>query len=187
MSRIVAGIHRGRRLNMPKGKDVRPTTDRMRERLFSMLMHSRYPDIIDARVADLYAGTGALGLEALSRGAAHTTFVEKARSSVDIVNSNIALLKLEKETKVISGSARTLPKAVAPFDFIFMDPPYRQGHVTPTLESILDSNWLAEDGVIICELATDDDSVFPDALDVIDERTQGQQRIVFLMRKNTEG
>lgn len=180
MSRIVAGIHRGRRLNMPKGKDVRPTTDRMRERLFSMLTHSRYPDLADARVADLYAGTGALGLEALSRGAAHTTFVEKARSSIEIIKSNIALLKLEKETQIISSSAHSLPKISEPFDFIFMDPPYRQGHITPTLDAILKGNWLGENGVIICELASDDDSDFPTELNLIDERSQGQQRIVFL-------
>ncbi len=181
MSRIVAGIHRGRRLNMPKGKDVRPTTDRMRERLFSMLMHSRYPDMVGARIADLYAGTGALGLEALSRGAEHTVFVEKARSSVDIIKSNIALLKLEANTKLINGSAQSLPKPPHAFDFILMDPPYRQGHVEPTLASILKNNWLDKDGVIICELATDDESTFPQELELIDERSHGQQRIVFLM------
>lgn len=187
MSRIVAGTHRGRRLHMPKGRDIRPTTDRMRERLFSMLMHSRYPGMSDARVADLFAGTGALGLEALSRGAAHATFVEKARASADIIKSNIELLKQDKASRLILASAHNLPETAAPFDFIFMDPPYRQGHVTPTLKTILEKNWLAEKGVIICELAVDDNSEFPEMLDLIDERSQGQQRIVFLMHKQSEG
>ncbi len=171
---------------MPKNMDVRPTTDRMRERVFSMLMHSRYPDMAGSYVADLYAGTGALGLEALSRGASHCTFVEKARSSIDIIKSNIALLHEEENTHVFSGNAQALPSPSQSFDFIFMDPPYRQGHVTPTLEGIIAQKWLSERGVIICELASDDEASFPQELEIIDERTQGQQRIVFLMHAQTE-
>lgn len=184
MTRIVAGLHRGRRLDVPKGRDVRPTTDRMRERLFSMLMHGRYPDMAGAHVADIYAGTGALGLEALSRGAEHVTFIEKARASLDCIRLNIAALKAESETLVMPVNAKNLPAAKSPCDFIFMDPPYRMGLLAPTLENVMEQSWLAEGGVIIAELASDEDLTLPDGLEVQDERSQGQQRILFLMRSD---
>lgn len=180
MTRIIAGIHKGRRLNVPKGRDIRPTTDRMRERLFSMLMHSRYPDLNGARVLDLFAGTGALGLEALSRGAENVTFVEKAPASIQVLKENISTLKAGEQATVLAKSATHLPAAEHPYDLIFMDPPYRQNLVEPTLQSLMSGNWLAREGTIICELATDDNSVIPSTLEIVDERSQGQQRIVFL-------
>lgn len=183
MTRIVAGQFRGRRLEVPKGRDVRPTTDRMRERLFSMLMHGRYPDMTDAVVADLFAGTGALGLEALSRGAKSVTFVEQARPSVACISANIASLGIGDKTKLLAKNVKALPPATAPCDFIFMDPPYRQQLVRPTLDILLEKGWLAEDGVIVCEQASDEPMDIPDALHVVDDRSQGQQRILFLLRK----
>ena len=182
MTRIIAGRFKGRRLEVPKGLDIRPTTDRMRERLFSMLMHSRYPDMTGAHVADLFAGTGALGLEALSRGAAHVTFLEKARTSLDCLKGNIATLGAGAEVTILPADASRLPVARNRFDIIFMDPPYRMGLVRPTLDTALAGGWLAEDGVIVCELASDDATEFPENLTLVDERTQGQQRIVFLMQ-----
>tara|TARA_R110002096_G_scaffold177713_6_gene354483 strand:+ start:617 stop:1171 length:555 start_codon:yes stop_codon:yes gene_type:complete len=184
MSRIIAGKFRGRRLSIPKGRDIRPTTDRMRERLFSMLEHSRYPNMQEARVADLFAGTGALGLEALSRGAAHTTFVEKAPTSIRTLKDNIAVLDVADYTKILQISASALPKVAVPCDFIFMDPPYRQNLVEPTLKSILTGNWLEKNGTIICELATDDTLTLPSEFEIIDERSQGQQRVIFITFKN---
>jgi len=183
MTRIVAGRFRGRRLDVPKGRDVRPTTDRMRERLFSMLMHGRYPDMTGATVADIFAGTGALGLEALSRGASSVTFVEQARPSIACINGNIATLAVNDQATILAKNATKLPPAPAPCDFIFMDPPYRQGLVRPTLEAILSAGWLAEDGVIICEQAADEPLDIPDELEIVDDRSQGQQRILFLLRK----
>jgi len=183
MTRIVAGQFRGRRLEVPKGRDVRPTTDRMRERLFSMLMHARYPDMTGAVVADIFAGTGALGLEALSRGADKVTFVEQARPSVACINANITTLGVAAETAILSKDATRLPTATEPCDFIFMDPPYRKGLVRPTLDAILAQGWLAADGVIVCEQASDEPLDIPEALEVVDDRSQGQQRILFLLRK----
>jgi len=180
LNRIIAGIHRGRRLAIPDGQSVRPTTDRMRERVFSMLNHPRYANMRGARVADIFAGTGALGLEALSRGAEHITFVEKAMLSITALKTNIETLKAKDATKILKLDATKLPKPDAPYEFIFMDPPYRKGLVEPTLESILEKNWLAADGAIICELATDESLAFPNELALIDERKQGQQRIIFL-------
>ncbi|UTW54849.1 16S rRNA (guanine(966)-N(2))-methyltransferase RsmD [Kordiimonas sp. SCSIO 12610] len=183
MTRIIAGKYRGRKLKVAEGRDIRPTTDRMRERVFSMLGHHRYPDMHDARVADLFAGTGALGLEALSRGARHITFVEKSQSSLDNLDHNISSLDVRDHVTVLKVSARALPPISDPYDFIFMDPPYRMGLLEPTLERITSSKWLSNDGVIIAELASDDDIDFTDSLELVDERIQGQQRVVFLKQK----
>jgi 16S rRNA (guanine966-N2)-methyltransferase len=183
MSRIVAGRFRGRRLEVPAGRTVRPTTDRMRERVFSMLMHGRYPDMHGARVADLFAGTGALGLEALSRGAEHITFVEKATQSIACIRKNIGALKADSACNILQVNATSLPQTGDPFDFIFMDPPYHQDLVTQALEGILAQDWLAPEGVIICELGSDETLNLPSELDLVDERTQGAQRIIFASKK----
>lgn len=180
MSRIIAGRFRGRRLEVPKGRTVRPTTDRMRERVFSMLMHGKYGDLHGARVADLFAGTGALGLEALSRGAEHVTFVEKAPTSVACLRANIKALQAEVETNVLTVTARSLPTVGDPYDFIFMDPPYKEGLVRPTLDKLLEAGWTTEDTTIICELASDEELDIPSRLTVADDRSQGVQRVVFL-------
>lgn len=180
MTRIIAGEFRGRRLETPKGRDVRPTTDRMRERLFSILGHHRYPALEGARVADLFAGTGALGLEALSRGATHVTFVEQARPSLDVLRINIATLKAEQTTKIFSGSATRLPKSNESFDFVFMDPPYRQDLILPALKSLEQQGWISSGSVVICELATDEAFEVPGSFERLDDRKQGQQRILIL-------
>ncbi len=183
MTRIIAGQYRGRRLHVPTGIDVRPTTDRMRERVFSMLLHPRYPDMTGARVLDLFAGTGALGFECLSRGAGHATFVENAPKSLACLQKNITSLNVEGQSHILRTHAQALPVCEHPYDFIFMDPPYRVGLIEPTLESLVRGHWISHKGVIICELAHDDDTAFQRSLTLIDERSQGQQRVVFLMQK----
>lgn len=180
MTRIISGRFRARRLTVPDGTDIRPTTDRMRERLFSILNHSRYPAMAGAQVADLFAGTGALGLEALSRGAAHVTFVEQARGSLDCLRSNIAVLKAEDETTIIASNATAVADPRQPFDFIFLDPPYRQGLLSPTLARLQEMNWLKPETAIICELASDEPIDMPLGLHIIDDRKQGTQRLLIL-------
>lgn len=183
MTRIIAGDFRGRRLEVPKGRDVRPTTDRMRERLFSMLGHHRYPNLAGARVADLFAGTGALGLEALSRGATHVTFVEQARPSLNALRANIDTLAASSACKVIATSATKLPNAQEAYDFVFMDPPYRQNLLAAGLQDLESKNWLRQGSVIVCELASDEDFTPPACFAVLDDRSQGQQRILILEYK----
>lgn len=185
MTRIIAGRYKGSRLSAPSGSAVRPTTDRMRERLFSVLMHGPYPDINNARVADLFAGTGAIGLEALSRGASTITFVEKSPASVACIKENIAALDAENETRVLRISALDLPTISAPFDIIFMDPPYHKGLVEPTLESLLSREWIATDGVVICELGSDETPTIPRGLTLENERLQGKQKTLFLTYTST--
>ncbi len=180
MTRIIAGQHRGRRLVVPKGQNVRPTTDRMRERLFSILMHGKYPTLGGARIADVFAGTGALGLEALSRGAAHVTFVEKSRDSLDCLRANIAALQAQDQTNIVATQATALPASNQAYDFIFMDPPYRKGLLLPALESLQAQGWLTHETIVVCELANDETLELPSGVDVIDDRQQGQQRLIIL-------
>lgn len=181
MTRIIAGEFRGRRLSVPTGKTVRPTTDRMRERVFSMLQHSRYPDLVDGRVADVFAGTGALGLEALSRGAAHTCFVEKSSRSLQHLEANIKTLQVQDRTSVLRCKATEVPKAQMPFSHIFMDPPYGRDLLSPSLKACMQAGWLESGTVLVCELGADEDFDPPGKLSIVDDRTQGAQRILFLI------
>lgn len=176
--RIIAGKYRGRKLETPSDMDVRPTTDKMRERIFSMLQHARYTALHGANVMDVFAGTGALGLEALSRGAAHVTFVEKSPKSIALLNKNIA----GADTTLIKSRATSLQTAPAACDIIFMDPPYGRDLLAPSIACLLEGGWLADGGVIVAEMHSDEAFQVPDGLTLIDERKQGIQRVVFFGR-----
>ena len=147
--RIIAGEWRGRPLQAPAGQGTRPTADRTRETLFSMLV-SRIGSFEGLRVADLYAGSGALGLEALSRGSAHATFVENDRGALSAIRANIAALKAEGRTDVRPFSATNLAHS-QPFDLIFADPPYAAGSGTAVAEAVRAANWLADCGWLAIE------------------------------------
>lgn len=137
--RIIAGQWRGRQLVAPKGDTTRPTSDRTREALFSMLV-SRFGTMEGLAVADLFAGSGALGLEALSRGAASCLFVEQDRAALDALRANIATLSAGN-TDVRAGSAMSLGPARAPLDLIMMDPPYGTGAGAVALHKLVRLGW----------------------------------------------
>ena len=142
--RIIAGEWRGRPLKAPAGQGTRPTSDRTRETLFSMLA-SRLGSFEGLRVADLYAGSGALGLEALSRGAAHATFVENDPQATAIIRANAAALKAGERVEIRSLSAAMLPPT-QPFDLVFADPPYAPGSGTAVVEEVRRAGWLRKGG-----------------------------------------
>jgi 16S rRNA (guanine966-N2)-methyltransferase len=153
--RVIAGSARGRRLVVPDGDHVRPTKDMVRESLFSAL--DARGAIVDARVLDLYAGSGALAIEALSRGAERATLVERDRRAVEAINANLDALGFEERARVvvldaarISGSSIAVD---APFDLIFVDPPYTTADedVDELLVGLLGREWLAEDGIASVE------------------------------------
>ena len=146
--RIIAGQWRGRTLVTPKGDMTRPTADRTREALFSMLT-SRLGSFDGLRVADLFAGTGALGLEALSRGAAHCMFVEHDGQALDALRANIA--KLGATADVRAGSALALAHATQPFDLIVMDPPYESGAGGVALDKLARQGWISRATLISIE------------------------------------
>jgi 16S rRNA (guanine966-N2)-methyltransferase len=147
--RIIAGEWRGRAIEAPPGRSTRPTADRVRESLFSMLA-SRLGSFEDLRVADLFAGSGALGLEALSRGAAAATFIEAERDAAAAIRRNAGKLGASERVRIIVGSALALPRS-EPFDLIFADPPYAAGSGTAVVRSIIDADWLASGGWLSVE------------------------------------
>ncbi len=180
--RIIAGEWRGTRLAaLGKGDaraHLRPTSDRVRESLFSMLAGGRFGDpITGARVLDLFAGTGALGLEALSRGAARATFVENGRTALGLLSDNITRCRAEARTCVVTRDA-TRPGPGTPHDLIFLDPPYGKGLGEAALAAALARGWLAPDALVIWEESA---AIVPPAgLTLLDHRHYGKTGISLL-------
>jgi 16S rRNA (guanine966-N2)-methyltransferase len=175
--RIIAGEWRGRVIEAPPGMATRPTADRVRETLFSMLA-SRLGSFEDLRVADLFAGSGALGFEALSRGAASATFVESDARAAAIIRRNAEKLGASDRAQVLGNSALALPRA-KPFDLIFADPPYAAGSGTAVVQSVGDSHWLALGGWMSVETSRTE-SVDPGSLTIEATRDVGRARLTLL-------
>jgi 16S rRNA (guanine966-N2)-methyltransferase len=179
--RIIAGQWRGRPIVAPKGDATRPTADRTRETLFSMLV-SRLGSFEGLRVADLFAGSGALGLEALSRGAAHCTFVEQDRPALDALRINIA--KLGATAEVRAQSVMALGAATLPYDLILMDPPYGTGAGVVALEKLNRFGWVAPGAWISIETARGEDAA-PDGFSGETVRETGKARLTLLRPENS--
>ena len=181
--RIVAGKHRGRRIATPPGDIVRPTSERAREALFNILAHGRFapaPIFEDARVLDVFAGTGAFGLEALSRGARFATFIEKDRDARKALAANIKALGESGRTRLLAVDATLPPRADGPYNLVFLDPPYRSGLAAPALEALARTGWLSPDALVIVELAARSDFEPPAGFETLEERRYGAGRLVFL-------
>ena len=174
--RIISGQWRGRSLAAPKGLQTRPTADRTRETLFSMLV-SRLGSFDELRVADLYAGSGALGLEALSRGASNCTFVENDRAAVDAIRANAAKLGATG-IEVMAMSAARLPLA-QPFHLILADPPYAEGSGSAVVAAVVAASWLAPAGWLAVETELGA-AVDPGPLTVEAERDTGRARLTLM-------
>lgn len=177
--RIIAGAWRGRTIEAPTGAATRPTADRTRETLFSMLS-SRLGSLDDLLVADLFAGSGALGLEALSRGSASATFVESDLKAMAAIRHNAERLGASGRVRLVAGSALNLPKS-PPFDLIFADPPYAEGAGSAVVHSVLDSGWLAKGGWLSVETSRGE-LVVPGELALEAVRDVGGTRITLLRR-----
>jgi 16S rRNA (guanine966-N2)-methyltransferase len=176
--RIIAGEWRGRRLAAPKGESTRPTADRARETLFAMLT-SRLGDFEGLQVADLFAGSGALGLEALSRGAAHCLFVEQDRAALETIRANIAALGAHARTRVEAGSVMALRAATKPFDLLLLDPPYLSGAGEVALDRLLRLGWIGSETWIALETAKRED-VAVKGLTIDTERRVGKGKLSLL-------
>ncbi|WP_155264433.1 16S rRNA (guanine(966)-N(2))-methyltransferase RsmD [Sphingomonas segetis] len=177
--RIIAGEWRGRAIEAPPGLATRPTGDRVRETLFSMLA-SRLGSFEDLRVADLFAGSGALGFEALSRGAASATFVESDPTAMAVVRRNADKLGAGGRMSVVSGSALALPRS-EPFDLILSDPPYEVGSGSAIVLSVGEAGWLAPGGWLSVETSRGDD-VDPRGFALDTVRDIGRARVTLLRR-----
>jgi 16S rRNA (guanine966-N2)-methyltransferase len=177
--RIVAGAWRGRTLLAPDGAATRPTADRLRQALFDMLLHAPWAGralIDNARVLDAFAGTGALGLEALSRGAAAAVFIERDRRALAALRANITACRAEQRCTVIPGDA-TRPPPGQPCDLVFLDPPYAQALVPAALAALATAGWLAQDALLVAETGRDEPPPWPD--NMLAERLHGAARISF--------
>jgi 16S rRNA (guanine966-N2)-methyltransferase len=173
--RVIAGKFRGRPLEAPPGLSTRPTADRVRETLFSMLS-SRLGSFEELRVADLFAGSGALGFEALSRGAAHATFVESDSKAAAMIKRNAE--RLGAAVRILAGSALALPRS-EPFDLIFADPPYAKGSGSAAVRAVIEAGWLAPGGWMSVETSRSD-SVEPGDLAIDTTRDVGRARLTLL-------
>ena len=178
--RIIAGKWRGRRIEAPPGLSTRPTADRVRETLFSMLA-SRLGTFDGLRVADLFAGSGALGFEALSRSAASATFVDNDQQAIATIRHNAA--KLGASVEIVAGPALGLPRR-EPFDLIFADPPYSIGAGNAVVDSVLRSGWLACGGWMSVETSKSD-AIDPQDLSIEATRDVGRARLTLLRRSST--
>jgi 16S rRNA (guanine966-N2)-methyltransferase len=155
--RVVGGRLRGRALGAPKSQAIRPTADRLRESLFNILVHGHSDPITGARVLDLFAGTGALGIEALSRGAAFTLFVDEGAEARALLRGNVEALGLGGVSRIFRRDATKLGPAhpLEPFTLVFADPPYGRGLAEQALAAARDGGWLAPDALIVIEDAAD--------------------------------
>jgi 16S rRNA (guanine966-N2)-methyltransferase len=183
--RIIAGRHKGRRLGAPKGRAVRPTSDRAREALFDILAHGRFADapaFEDVRVLDVFAGTGAFGLEALSRGASHATFIEKDRAALAVLRGNVEALGEAGRATLLPGDATRPPRAATPASLAFLDPPYGEELAAPALAALAAAGWLAPNALVIVEVAAREDLAPPPGFTFLEERRYGAARFVFLRR-----
>jgi 16S rRNA (guanine966-N2)-methyltransferase len=153
--RVVGGRLRGRNLASPASREIRPTADRLRESVFNILIHAFGDPISGARVLDLFAGTGALGIEAVSRGAAFALFVDNGTEARALLRNNVEALGLGGVTKVFRRDATNLGPAhpVEPFSLVFLDPPYGKGLAEKALASLRDGGWLTKEALVVVEEA----------------------------------
>lgn len=180
--RIVAGKYRGKALTSPSDDTIRPTSDRARESIFNIL-GSRVGPVFDGlRVLDLFAGTGALGLEALSRGAAHVTFVDTGAESRGLIRDHIQAFGVAGITKLLRRDATALgdPGTFGQFDLIFLDPPYSQGLGEKALAELAANGWIAPGATIVWEEFAEADVTIPDGFTLEDTRTYGAAAIRFV-------
>jgi 16S rRNA (guanine966-N2)-methyltransferase len=179
--RIVGGRWRGRTLSAPKSQAIRPTADRLRESLFNILVHAYGDPIADARVLDLFAGTGALGLEALSRGAAFALFVDDGAEARALLRANVDALGAGGATKVYRRDATRLgPAELAPFTLAFLDPPYGRGLAEKALASARDGGWLSLGALVVVEEAADAGFAPPPGFTELERRDYDDTQLIFL-------
>jgi 16S rRNA (guanine966-N2)-methyltransferase len=172
MMRVVGGRLKGRNIAAPSSRDIRPTADRLRESVFNILIHAYDDPIENARVLDLFAGTGALGIEAVSRGAAFTLFVDNGAEARALLRNNVEALGLGGVTKVYRRDATHLGPAhpVEPFALAFLDPPYGRGLGEKALASLRDGRWLTPDALLIVEESKAANFAAPDGFEQHERR-----------------
>ncbi len=184
--RVVGGRLKGRNLASPLSREIRPTADRLRESLFNILVHAYDDPIQGARVLDLFAGTGALGIEAISRGAAFALFVDNGTEARALLRNNVEALGLGGATKVFRRDATSLGMAhpVEPFSLVFLDPPYRMNLAEKALTSLRDGGWLTPAALLVVEEAKAADFAAPDGFQELERRVYDDTEFTILRRSD---
>jgi 16S rRNA (guanine966-N2)-methyltransferase len=184
--RVIAGTAKGRSLKLDKTANIRPTSDKLKEALFSTIG----PLVQDKRVLDLFAGSGALGIEALSRGAAHATFVDVSRTAISLIRLNLQATKLIERATVLPSEAERFARTAAaygPFDLVFVDPPYSHGFPTEILAFLREGGALSAQALVVVEASSKLGAYdLPSGYVVHSDRTYGDSRLLYLPVTNQE-
>jgi 16S rRNA (guanine966-N2)-methyltransferase len=184
--RIISGKHKGRRIELTKeaADTVRPTSDFAREAIFNILIHGKHSpngeSFIDKPVLDVFCGTGALGLEALSRGAGHVTFIDASRDALANARFNAGKMHEAERVDFLLADATRLPRARKQFSLVFLDPPYFGRMIEPSLLSLRNGGWIEEDALMVVEHDAKDKVAYPEGFEVVDERRYGRAVINLL-------
>lgn len=179
--RVISGSKRGRKLVSFEGDDVRPTTDRVKESIFNLICDY----VAKSRVLDLFGGSGALAIEALSRGADWATIVDCSKKSMEIIKKNIELTDFSEKTEtVVSTAEEFVSKTKESFDVIFLDPPYNKGFIAPILSAVEKNNVLSKEGIVVLESDGTDEHGETDGLEILKQRRYGRTYITVYKRKS---
>jgi 16S rRNA (guanine966-N2)-methyltransferase len=186
--RVIAGAWRGKRLVAPPGETTRPTSDRVRQTVFDVLWHARWAGrrvIEGARVLDAFAGSGAMGIEALSRGAAEATFLETDPAALAAIRANLRACRAEARGRALRADATAPPPAPTPCSITFLDPPYGKGLVTASLAALDRMGWIGREAAVVAELGAAEPFACPDGFIIEDERVIGAARVLMLRRRGS--
>lgn len=189
--RIIGGTYKGKKLFSPEGDQTRPMAVRIKETIFNKLAHAftkqdGTPNIRNATLIDAFGGTGALALEALSRGARHATLIELSKESHQIIRQNIQAMGLQSQTTLVKGDATQPPKALTSVDLAFVAPPYRKNLVKPTLIALDNQGWLNHDTLIVIEIATSEQLDIPTGYDILFEKAYRTAHIFYLRKRGAQ-
>ena len=178
--RVISGSARGTLLISPKSEETRPTTDRVRENIFNLIQFS----VAGRDVLDLFAGSGAMGIEALSRGASSCVFVDSLKDALSTINKNIVKTRFDENSKVYHNSFDNfLNNENKEYSLVFLDPPYHKGYVNEALKLLVKNNLLSDDAIIVCECDHDEEVVFPESLTKATEKLYGRVKITILRKE----
>lgn len=180
--RVISGRYGGRRLQTPKGGDIRPTSDKIRGSIFNSLNGMGVLD--GGIVLDAFCGTGAMGIEALSRGAGHCTFVDLNKKSLGLAKDNVAMVGAEDDSDFVLQDSTKLDLQGQQFSLVFLDPPYGKNLIPRCLENLVAQDLLRENATVCCEFDKREDITFPDGFTVLSEKIYGDTKIVFLRLNN---
>lgn len=189
--RIIAGTHRGKALARPPGNITRPMMDKVRESVFNILTHQNWKasdsnSLNDAIILDAFAGSGAIGLEAVSRGAKFAYFFDKSPKALAIVRENVWNLQEQQRCKLLKADATKPPRTTHAMDLVFLDPPFGKNLVLICLPPLLREGWIDENTLIVAEVATNEGLIIPETFNVVFEKTYGTARVLFLQLRKSD-